>query len=69
MAGVMYRVLSGASARSLEAQVIDLARDGYLPQGGVNVSSLKDGSILFSQAMVQITYRRKKRWTNAIQEK
>jgi hypothetical protein len=51
-----YRVLSGANANSLEKQVIDLSKDGYVPQGGIHIASLSDGSILFSQAMVKVTY-------------
>ena len=33
-----YRVLSGASAKSLEEQVVDLSRDGFEPIGGVSVA-------------------------------
>lgn len=63
-----YRVLSGASAKSLEDQVVDLMQDGYEPIGGVSVteagsrmieSALRGGGmihqveLLFSQAMLQ----------------
>jgi len=48
-----YRVLSGASARSLEEQVVDLcANDGFIPQGGVAVTVY---SIAISQASIPVT--------------
>jgi hypothetical protein len=65
-----YRVLSGASAASLEEQVIDLSKEGYSPQGGVDVSifgtrlresylrgkgMVQETDILFSQAMIKVT--------------
>ena len=60
---IEYRVLSGASAKSLEEQVVDLMSEGYQLQGGVSVayasgeSSLRGGGIisapLFSQAMLK----------------
>lgn len=60
-----YRILSGASARSLEEQVNDLCNDGYMPQGGVTTSYVgstvleesdtKPEMVLFSQAMVLVT--------------
>lgn len=54
-----YRVLSGASANSLEEQVVDLVRDGFIPQGGVSVFTYldprtKEFNTLFSQAMVRV---------------
>lgn len=59
-----YRVLSGASVKSLEEQVMDLAREGYIPQGGLAIayatgtSNLVGNGIisapLFSQAMVLV---------------
>ncbi len=64
---IEYRVLSGASAKSLEEQVVDLAKEGYIPQGGVVTCYIGsqlfvgDGhedaqaeTILFSQAMVKV---------------
>jgi len=58
-----YRVLSGASAKSLEEQVVDLMSEGYVPIGGVSSayatgqSSLAGGGMigawLFSQAMLK----------------
>ncbi len=63
-----YRVLSGASAKSLQDQVIDLASDGYIPQGGVSVvvfptrlvesalignGMIQQSDVLYSQAMVK----------------
>lgn len=64
---IEYRVLSGASAASLEEQVNDLCKDGYMPQGGVAASYIGtplfigDGheqaqpeTILFTQAMVKV---------------
>jgi hypothetical protein len=72
---IEYRVLSGASAKSLEEQVADLANnDGYIPQGGVSVyfrstgmvesalignGMIQTGEILFSQAMVKIIEEKK----------
>lgn len=72
---IEYRVLSGASAKSLEEQVTDLANnDGYIPQGGVTVTfrstgmvesaligngMIQTGEILFSQAMVKIVEEKK----------
>ena len=65
-----YRVLSGATAKSLEEQVIDLAQEGFVPQGGVSVSEcgsqyvesalvgngpIKQVALLFSQAMVKLS--------------
>lgn len=64
---IHYRVLSGASASSLEEQVNDLCNDGYMPQGGVIAAYIasplyvgegheqaKPETILFSQAMVKV---------------
>lgn len=64
---IEYRVLSGASAKSLEEQVNDLCTDGYMPQGGVVTAyvasplfvgegheEVQPETILFSQAMVKV---------------
>lgn len=62
---VEFRVLSGASANSLEEQVVDLmTNEGFIPQGGVAVTYMGrvelDGpddmiaELLYSQAMVKV---------------
>ena len=60
---IEYRVLSGAGAKSLEEQVVDLMSEGFEPIGGVTSayavgqSSLVGegmvGQFLFSQAMIK----------------
>lgn len=67
---IEYRVLSGASAKSLEEQVVDLMSEGYVPQGGLVMAvigthlhesalrgngMLSQNELLFSQAMVKVT--------------
>lgn len=59
-----YRVLNGATANSLEEQVVDLMTDGFIPQGGVAVSVLEKQEKpngggyytewLYTQAMVKV---------------
>lgn len=64
-----YRVLSGASAKSLEEQVVDLVKDGFVPQGGVAVTifgtrlresylkgngMVQESEVLYSQAMIKL---------------
>lgn len=51
---LVYRVLSGSSAKSLEEQVEDLANEGYIPQGGVTITIMQDGTTLWSQAVVRV---------------
>jgi len=69
-----YRVLSGASAQSLEEQVIDLcANEGFIPQGGVAVTvysiaykpgiNTGDGVMptseyIYSQAVVKVSAKK-----------
>jgi len=69
-----YRVLSGASAQSLEEQVIDLcANEGFIPQGGVAVTEagsqyvesmlkgsgpIKQVALLYSQAVVKVSAKK-----------
>lgn len=64
-----YRVLSGASARSLEEQVIDLCvNEGFIPQGGVAVTymgrlKVNDpddtiAEILYTQAVVKVSAKK-----------
>lgn len=63
-----YRVLSGASAKSLEEQVTDLMSEGYVPIGGATVveagsrmiesalrgnGMIRQVELLFSQAMLK----------------
>lgn len=67
---IEYRVLAGASVRSIEEQVNDLCNnDGYMPQGGVAVTVLGqrmtedntltggivESDVLYTQAMVKVT--------------
>ena len=64
-----YRIISGASAKSLEEQVNDLLQEGWQLQGGVSITTagsrtvesyLRGGGtinqieILFSQAMIGV---------------
>lgn len=51
---ISYRVLSGASAKDLEDQVADLCKEGYIPQGGVEITTYKDGSVSWSQAVARV---------------
>lgn len=64
-----YRILSGASARSLEEQVIDLCvNEGFIPQGGVAVTYMGKvkvnspdetiAEILYSQAVVKVSAKK-----------
>lgn len=69
-----YRVLSGASAQSLEEQVIDLcANEGFIPQGGVAVTVYSIGfkpsgipgddlkptsEYIYSQAVVKVSAKK-----------
>lgn len=67
---IEYRVLNGASTKSIEDQVKDLCdNDGYMPQGGVAVTILGqrmtedstlvggvvESDVLYTQAMVKVT--------------
>lgn len=50
---ISYHVLTAASGDALAASVQSAVREDWQPFGSVSVASLKDGSLLYAQAIVQ----------------
>ena len=47
-----YCVLEEPSLNKLEQSVLQMIRQGWLPQGGIAVVGVGDGDFLYAQAMV-----------------
>jgi len=51
-----YRVVEAGEPDELQRKVMELAKDGFTPHGGVSIVSLGDDNLLYAQAMSKEEY-------------